>query len=179
MFFCLDMFVLVWLSRRRRRSYTFINTFNTPQQIYSCIEFVIFNPWKVPWNWIVFIKILLLYHLVWLDATPWLLANEIFTSNLRGLKAANCVNSFFIITANNTQGPQELYLNYLLWIIIRKKKRAIVKLNWIIVSSLLSTECWLVDHYNHWPSSWNCVSDMGLSITLCIQNSLGLPHFTQ
>ena len=45
-----DMFVLVWLSRRR--SYTFINTFSTPQQIYLCVQLVIFNPWKVPWNWI-------------------------------------------------------------------------------------------------------------------------------
>ena len=38
------------------------------------VQFVIFNLWKVPWNWIsFFIKILLLYHLVcyitWLDTT--------------------------------------------------------------------------------------------------------------
>ena len=59
-----DIFVLVWLSRRR--SYTFINTLNTPQQIYLCIQFVIFDACKVPWN---FLKILLLYRLVWLNAT--------------------------------------------------------------------------------------------------------------
>ena len=47
-----DMFVLVWLYRSR--SYTFINTFNAPQQIYLRIRFVTFNPWKVPWDWIVF-----------------------------------------------------------------------------------------------------------------------------
>ena len=36
------------------------------------LQFVIFNPWKVPWNWIAFYQNLL-YHLVcyitWLDAT--------------------------------------------------------------------------------------------------------------
>ena len=28
-------------------------------------QFAIFNPWKVPWNWISFIEILLLCYLVW------------------------------------------------------------------------------------------------------------------
>ena len=42
------------------------------------LQFVIFNPWKVPWNWIVFSASPgLLYHLIRRD-TRWL-ANEPFT----------------------------------------------------------------------------------------------------
>ena len=31
-------------------------------------QFVIFNPWKAPWNWIAFIKIILLYNLLVISA---------------------------------------------------------------------------------------------------------------
>ena len=63
-------------------------------------QFVIFNPWKLPWNWIVFyqnsfvISPDLLYHLIIRDYGR--LANEAFTPNpngyqyLNGLKITNC-----------------------------------------------------------------------------------------
>ena len=77
-------------------------------------QFVIFNPWKVPWNWIAFyqnsfvIAPGLLYHLIALNT--WRLANETFTSNpivsskqrLNGLKITNWYNQFVIVNPWNT-----------------------------------------------------------------------------
>ena len=53
--------------------------------VFMSCQFVIVNPWKVPWNWIVFyqnyfvISPGLLYHLIRRDTGG--LANETFTSN--------------------------------------------------------------------------------------------------
>ena len=71
-------------------------------QLSLSIQFEIFNPWKVPWNWIAFcqnyfvLSHSLLYHLIRSDTGR--LANEAFTSNsivsskqqLSGLKITNC-----------------------------------------------------------------------------------------
>ena len=69
------------------------------------MQFVIFNPWKVPWNWITFyqnyfvIPLGFLYHLIRRDSGR--LANEAFTSNpivsskqrLNGLKITNSITT--------------------------------------------------------------------------------------
>ena len=39
-------------------------------EVKNCLDqFVIFNPWEIRWNWIAFVEILLLCHLVWWKAT--------------------------------------------------------------------------------------------------------------
>ena len=71
----------------------------------SLIQFIIFNPWKVPWNWIAFYQNSfvmppgLLYQLIRCNSGQ--LVNEAFTSNptvylkrwLNGLKITNWINA--------------------------------------------------------------------------------------
>ena len=58
---------------------------NETEKIFVTVQLLIFNPWKVPWNWIAFsqnyfvISPGLLYHLIRRDTGQ--LANEVFTAN--------------------------------------------------------------------------------------------------
>ena len=77
---------------------------------------VIFNPWKVLWNWIAFsqnsfvISPCLLYHLIRRHLGR--LANEAFTSNkLNGLKITNC-NNFHRMFCGMLQ-----HISNILWIV--------------------------------------------------------------
>ena len=77
-----------------------------------CNQFVIFNPWKTPWNWLAFcqnpfvISPGSLYHLIRRNSRR--LANEAVTSNpiipskqsLSGLKITNCSHSWKEKTGN-------------------------------------------------------------------------------
>ena len=88
---------------------TIIWLFQIIKKVRWVIQFVIFNPWKLPWNWISFYQNSfvaspgLLYHLIRRDYGR--LANEAFTSNpivslkqwFNGLKITNWISMILLI----------------------------------------------------------------------------------
>ena len=52
-------------------------------------QFLIFNPWKVPWNWIAFSEYHMVCYITWLAATEDDLQTRPLRQMVKGLKITN------------------------------------------------------------------------------------------